>query len=131
MSHPTFPRYVVMQYRVTESKKRNRIYAMVRTRLEAKAIVVHASSTRRNENEFYLVIDGTRTAADPDNTHFVGACCHASKEIVLMQDEDHPILLPIELASVYEGDASVKFMTDNRSRQTQPQPSEGEEASGE
>jgi hypothetical protein len=124
MAPTVWPRFVVMQYRCGKTK-RNRVYAMVRTRTEAKAIVVHASSTRRNDNEFYVVVDGPKSAADPENTYFVGACCHTSKEIVLMENEEHPILMPVEIAKMYDGDESVKFLTDNRHQCAAPAAEEG------
>jgi len=108
-----------MQYRCGKVKK-NRVYALVRNKSEAKALVIAASVKRRKENEFYVVIDGPKSARDPDNTYFVGALCHPGREIVLMEGEDHPILMPVEVARMYEGDESVKFLTQNRQALSAP-----------
>lgn len=113
MAMSAWPPFLVMQYRCGKVKK-NRVYALVRTKPEAKAIVVAASTMRRKENEFYVVIDGPKSANDPDNTYFIGALCHAGREVVLMEGEEHPILMPVEVARMYEGDDSVKFLTQNR-----------------
>lgn len=119
MAMPAWPPYLVMQYRCGKVKK-CRAYALVRTKSEARSIVISASVRRRKEHEFYVVIDGPKSAADPDNTYFVGALCHASREVVLMKDEEHPILMPVEVARMYEGDESVKFLTQNRQRVSAP-----------
>lgn len=123
MAMPAWPRYLVMQYRCGKVKK-NRVYALVRSKAEAKAIVVAASATRRKENEFYVVIDGPKSAADPEHTYFVGACCHTGREVVLMDSEEHPILMPVEVARMYEGDESVEFLTQNRLAPAAPAPQE-------
>jgi hypothetical protein len=121
-SSQALPRYVVFQYRVDEDTKRARMYALTTTKADAKRAVIRASRKRRQDNEFYIVVDGPKTARDPeDNTHFVGASCHASKEVVLMKGEDHPILMPVEIAKMYEGDENVvAFMTQNRNRPPVP-----------
>jgi hypothetical protein len=119
MAMPAWPPYLVMQYRCGKVKK-NRVYALVSTKSEAKELVISASVKRRRENEFYVVIDGPKSARDPDNTYFVGALCHAGREIVLMEGEEHPILMPVEVARMYEGDESVKFLTQNRQALSAP-----------
>lgn len=121
-----FPPYLVVQYRVGKTKKKNRAFALVRSKREAKMLVIAESVRRRRENEFYVVVDGPKSAEDPTHMHFVGALCHCSKEIALIEGEDHPVLMPVEMARMYEGDEKVSFMTDNRHRQQPaPQPEEG------
>lgn len=123
-----FPPYLVMQYRVGKQSKKNRPYALVRSKREARELVIAVSLRRRQENEFYVVVDGPKSAEDPDHMHFVGALCHCSKDIALIEGEDHPVLMPIEMARMYEGDETVKFMTNNRNLpQPALKPEEGQE----
>lgn len=112
------PRYAVLRHRQDGDEKKSMVLALTRSRREARRIVISASARRQRLNEFYTVIDGPRSAVS-DEVCVVGACCHASFDVVSLRDDDGPVLMPVELARMYEGDEDVVFLTDNRSRSTE------------
>jgi hypothetical protein len=104
----SLPRYVVMQHRPEKA----RVFALVTSRKIAQSIVVETITRNDLGDEFFVVLDAAES--DEDTQKIVGACCHTSQEIVLLDDERGPRLMPVEIARVYEGEEGVEFLTDNR-----------------
>mgnify|MGYP006278463681 CR=1 FL=1 len=102
------PRYAIMQHRGQKA----RVFALVTSKKIAKSLVLTTINKNDLGDEFFVVLDAAES--DEDTQKIVGACCHASQEIVLLDDEQGPHLMPVEIARAYEGEEGVEFLTDNR-----------------
>ena len=102
------PRYAVMQHRPAAA----RLFALVTSQKIARNLVVETISRNDLGDEFFVVLD--LKESDEEQQKIVGACCHNSQEIALLDDEDGPRLMPVEIARAYEGEEGVQFLTDNR-----------------
>ena len=121
MHSSALPPFLIMQYRIRGDKKSNRVFALVRTMSLAGKVVVDAANRRDRKDDFYVVINGPKSAEmtreEGCGIAFEGGCCHRDFEIALIPDEEHPVLMPVELARMYgDDDESVKFLTNNRAR---------------
>lgn len=92
--------------------KGGRLFALVTSKKIARQLVVETITRNDLGDEFFVVLD--LKESDEDSQKVVGACCHTSQEIVLLDDGEGPRLMPVEIARAYEGEEGVEFFTDNR-----------------
>jgi len=102
------PRYAVMQHRSHAA----RVFALVTSKKIARNLVLEAITENAVDDEFFVVVDVSESNGEVQKV--VGACCHNSQEIVLLDDNEGPRLMPVEIARAYEGEEGVEFLTENR-----------------
>lgn len=121
MHSGALPPFLILQYRIRGNKKRNRVFALVRTMTMAGKVVVDAANRNDRADDFYVVVNGPKSAEmmreEGGGIAFEGGCCHRDFEIALVPGEEHPILMPVEIAMMYgDDDEKVRFLTNNRAR---------------
>ena len=108
---PVMPRFMLVQY--TEGAAAHEILAVVPSIKLCYRMIQKQIKKIDGDKNYWIVIDGHKSAKT-DCVHTAGACCHSDYEI--FNGPDGFGLMPVEVASIMDGDSDLVFLTTNRTR---------------